>query len=84
MSRARRYTIRSVPPTVDAALRRRAKEEGKSLNQVVLDALGEAVAPEIQHRVFTDLDHCIGTWKEDPECEAALADQDVVDPSLWR
>ena len=33
------YTIRGVPPVVDDALRMRARETGRSLNEVVIDAL---------------------------------------------
>lgn len=33
------YTIRQVPTVVDRALRKRAKSEGKSLNQLALEAL---------------------------------------------
>jgi predicted nucleic acid-binding protein len=35
------YTIRDVPPAVDAAIRRRARTAGASLNRVVNDALAE-------------------------------------------
>jgi hypothetical protein len=53
------YTIRSIPPKVDQALRKRAKKTGKSLNEVVLEALakGTGVTPEA---VFDDLDWFIG------------------------
>lgn len=37
------YTIRAVPKAVDKALRARAKAEGKSLNQVAVELLEEAV-----------------------------------------
>jgi plasmid stability protein len=33
------YTIRNVPHTLDAALRRAAREQGKSLNEVAIEAL---------------------------------------------
>lgn len=33
------YTIRKVPSLVDVALRRRAREQGRSLNEVVVEAL---------------------------------------------
>lgn len=37
------YTIHGVPAAVDAALRRRARERGASLNQTVIDALASAL-----------------------------------------
>ena len=78
------YTIRSVPASVDRALRNRARSEDKSLNQAALEALqrGAGLAPDIQ--VYTDLDDLIGTWESDPEFDRALAAQDVVDRRLWR
>jgi hypothetical protein len=82
--RARQYTIRRVPLVLDAALRRRARREHKSLNEVALEALRRAVdLPEVD-RAFDDLDSCIGTWEDDPEFEAVLAAQDRVDEALWR
>ena len=33
------YTIHGIPAALDAALRRRAREHGASLNQTVIDAL---------------------------------------------
>ena len=80
----KQYTVRGVPDRVDEALRRRAKEEGKSLNQVTVEALaaasGVAEAPVRYH----DLDSLSGTWQADPEFEDALAAQDQVDPDVWQ
>jgi len=58
------YTIRSIPSKVDQALRKRAKKTGKSLNEVVLEALakGTGVTPEA---VFDDLDWFIGSHSLD-------------------
>jgi len=38
------YTIRSIPEPVDNYLRKRARQSGKSLNQVIIDELSEKVA----------------------------------------
>lgn len=38
------YTIRSIPEPVDRYLRKRARQSGKSLNQVILEELSEKVA----------------------------------------
>ncbi len=53
------YTIRSIPPKVDAALRQQARKTGKSLNEVAIDALakGAGVAPGA---TFKDMDWFIG------------------------
>jgi len=78
------YTLRNVPPHLDEALRRRAEEQGKSLNEVTLDVLltGAGLAGEpVKHR---DLGDIAGTWVDDPEIDKALAAQRRVDPELWR
>jgi len=78
------YTLRDIPPTLDSELRRRAKEEGKSLNAVAVEALlrgaGLSGTP-IRQRDLSDI---AGTWQEDPEFDQAIADQDRVDEHLWR
>ena len=79
------YTVRNVPSAVDRALRRRARNERKSLNQVLLEALAAAAgagqAPEL---VFHDLDHLSGKWVEDPGFDEAIAAQDEVDVGAWK
>jgi len=78
------YTLRDIPPTVDSELRRRAKTEGKSLNSVAIEALirgaGLGATPLRQR----DLSDIAGTWREDPEFDQAMAEQDRVDEGLWR
>jgi hypothetical protein len=83
-AKRKRYTIRDVPASVDAALRRKAKHQGRSLNALALDALraqAGIAAAEVEHH---DLDAFVGTWVRDPETEAALADQRSVDERDWR
>jgi plasmid stability protein len=78
------YTLRNIPEAVDAALRRRARQEGKSLNDVALEALSESVGlgPRTVRR--RDLRKLAGTWKPDKEFLKALADQDRIDPEMWK
>lgn len=77
------YTLRNIPAEVDRALRRAAREAGKSLNQTAVEILERAlgVAPSPQKR--RDLSDVAGTWKEDPATEEALEDQRRVDPESW-
>jgi len=77
------YTIRGVSPAVDAAIRRRARATGASLNQVANEALAEGAGVGREHR-RRDLSDVAGTWKRDRAFDAALAAQDVVDEALWR
>ncbi len=80
----RQYTIRAVPASIDRALRRRARQEAKSLNSVAVEALArglelDAVAPE-----YTDLDPLAGSWQDDPGFDRAVADFERVDEEAWQ
>lgn len=78
------YTIRNVPPNLDAALRQRAREEHKSLNQIALEAMTRFLGLSGQAVKQRDLADIAGTWEADPQLEEALEDQRRVDPELWR
>ena len=79
------YTIRNVPDLLDEALRRSAREQGKSLNEVAIEALARGAGLSSEHRFpQRDLSDIAGTWRKDPAFEAALAAQDTIDPELWR
>lgn len=78
------YTLRSIPAALDQALRARAAQEGKSLNQVAREALKRGIGLPEQEESMRDLDHLIGTWQEDPAFDEAIALQDAVDPEAWR
>lgn len=79
-----RYTLRNVPPQLDEALRQRAHEQGKSLNEVTLEALRAGLGLAGQPVKHRDLGDVAGTWVRDPEVEEALAEQRRGDPDLWR
>jgi hypothetical protein len=78
------YTIRKVPETVDSALRRRALQQGKSLNEVAIDALARGAGLGESRGRQRDLRDIAGTWRNDPAFDRALAAQDSVDEELWR
>jgi hypothetical protein len=77
------YTIRSVPKALDAMLRDRARKEGKSLNEMVLQALARAMGFSKEPVRQRDLSRMAGTWVEDPEFDRAVEDQDRIDEELW-
>jgi plasmid stability protein len=81
---SKQYTIRGVPEALDRVLRERARKTGKSLNEAALDALRRGAGVETSPKFYTDLDHLIGKWEDDPQFERAIADQDVVDEASWR
>jgi hypothetical protein len=78
------YTLRKIPNSVDVALRRKAREQGKSLNEVAIDALvrGAGISGEQTQR--RDLRDIAGTWRNDRAFDRALADQDTIDEAIWR
>jgi len=78
------YTIRGIPEAIDSAVRERAKAEGKSLNEVAVEALADGLGLGEGDVVRRDLSEVAGTWKRDAAVEAALADQDRVDAELWK
>jgi plasmid stability protein len=78
------YTIRSIPAHVDRALRERSTREGKSLNEVAIEALERGLdveGPPVRRR---DLGEIAGSWVRDREVDRALDDQRKIDPDLWR
>jgi hypothetical protein len=77
------YTIRRIPKAVDDAIRERARETGKSLNEAVVDVLADGAGVTGTASKRRDLRDVAGTWKPDKTFESALADQDRVDKSLW-
>ena len=69
--------------SVDKALRRKARTERTSLNQVLRAALiREAEGTAVQKRVYTDLDALAGSWAEDAGFDAAIRAQDRIDEVL--
>jgi hypothetical protein len=78
------YTLRGIPEALDDALRQRAKAEGKSLNEVAVDALADGLGLGAEDIVRRDLSDVVGTWKNEAAVQAALASQDRIDKALWK
>lgn len=78
------YTLRGIPKPVDLELRKRARRQRKSLNQVAIEALAEATGLAAEAPVRRDLSGVAGSWVEDAETAAILAEFRRVDPADWR
>jgi hypothetical protein len=78
------YTIRNVPDYLDAALRSAAREQGKSLNEAMLEALARGTGMGNTPCRKRDVSDIVGTWVEDPGFDAALAELDTIDEAIWR
>lgn len=80
----KQYTIRNIPPNIDRALRKRMKDEGKSLNEVVIEALASGSLQTL--RPARDLSYLIGslTSKEAKALEEEIKAQKTIDADLWQ
>jgi hypothetical protein len=63
-----RYAIRKVPKSLDAALRRSAKEQGKSLNEVTIEALARGTG-----MTENEFDSAISVTLRAPGVQTALS-----------
>jgi hypothetical protein len=77
-------TLANIPLELDEALRKKAIAEGKALDEVALDAMRTGLGLSNGGAKLRDLSDIAGTWISDPEVEAALRDQDRVDPEMWK
>ncbi len=77
------YTIRNVPETLDAALRQSARQQGKSLNEVAVEALARGAGVTESRTRQRDLGDIAGSWRKDPEFDRARAAQHTIDEDLW-
>ena len=78
------YTIRNIPDYLDAALRGAAREQGKSLNEVAIEALARGAGlgePRCRQRDLRDI---AGSWLEDAAFDSAIAAQDTIDEEMWK
>ena len=78
------YTIRKLPARLDKLIRKRAKEEGKSLNTVAVEALMEAFGLRGSVPLHRDVGSLAGSWVEDPAVDEALGEQRGIDEEMWR
>jgi len=78
------YTLRGIPKKVDSALRRKAKQEGLSINKAAVRAIAHGLGLAEGQPVYHDLDDLAGTWVEDPAFDRVVREMDTVDPDLWR
>lgn len=77
------YTIRNIPVSLDQALRQAAREQGKSLNEIAVEALARGAGLTESRLRQRDLTDIAGSWRDDPEFDRAIAAQDTVDDELW-
>jgi hypothetical protein len=76
-------TIRNLPPDLAEALEREKRRRGKSLNQTVIDLLGQGLGT--RGAISNGLGGLAGGWSEDEfrDFERATAQFEEVDEELW-
>lgn len=62
-------------------LRERAQNQGKSINQVILDELTKST---IGRRKMADFSDLVGRWEPDPVFDAILENQRPIDADDWK
>jgi plasmid stability protein len=77
------YTIRNIPPELDRALKDRAKQLGKSVNQVALEALARSIGQQVKRRSLREMP---GAWskREAAELDRFLQVHRTIDEELWK
>jgi hypothetical protein len=78
------YTIRKVSDTLDTVLRRWAREQGKSLNEVAIEAMARGAGLTGRTVPQRDLHDIAGTWREDRAFDRARAAHEAIEAKLWR
>jgi hypothetical protein len=77
-------TIRNLPPGIADALEREKRRRGKSLNQTVIDLLGQGLGAGGARS--NGLGRLAGTWSEEEfrDFERATAQFEAIDEELWQ
>ncbi len=82
-------TVRGIDPELDEMLKGIAKQEGKSLNQLAVDALKQRCGLNKEKKytkIHHDLDHLFGSWtqREFDQVQGKIDSESNIDPELWK
>jgi hypothetical protein len=78
------YTLTNIPDDLDRALRERAATEHKSLEVIIVDILAGCLnikSPQSPGKVVCS--ESTSNWRNAPEFEASLRDQNLIDWEAW-
>lgn len=81
-------TIRGIEEEISEKCKRIAEQDGKSLNQFVLDTLKDRVGFKNTKKhtaVYNDMDHLFGIWSEDEynAVQKKIDSERKIDKELW-
>lgn len=82
-------TLRGVDPDTAEKLKATAKNQGKSINQLVIDLIKERLGLKKEKkysRRYTDLDDLFGRWSDEEfnQIMGKIAQERQIDPELWK
>jgi plasmid stability protein len=82
-------TIRGIEPELANKLKEIAKQQGKSVNQIVIEILRKFCGLEKGKRftqVHHDLDHLFGRWTQEEfeRIQGKIDRERKIDPELWQ
>ena len=82
-------TVRGLDETMKENLRRVAKQEGKSLNQFIVDTLKDRLGLKKQKKYTVshhDMDHLFGIWSENEfrSIQQKIDSERKIDKELWQ
>ena len=82
-------TLRGLDHQLADRLQQAAREEGKSVNQFVLETVRKRLGLEKEKRftaVHRDMDHLFGKWSEQQfgEIQSKIDTEREIDEELWR
>jgi hypothetical protein len=77
------YTIRNIPPDLDRAIKARAKQLGKSVNRVAIEALAQSLGQPVRYRNLRSMP---GAWsgKQAAQFDRFLEQHRKIDKELWK
>jgi len=82
-------SVRGLDPELEEKLKQVAREKGKSVNQVVIEAMKKQFGL-VKERKFTkiyhDLDHLFGRWSQEEfdHIQEKIESGRKIDEELWR
>ena len=74
--------LRDIPEDVERALRAKAQAEGKTPEQVAIEAIAATTSPTGKEK--NDFSAVVGTWVEDPIFDEIGREHERIDPDLWK
>ena len=82
-------TIRGIDNDISEKLKETAKEEGKSVNKLLLDLIKQNIGEGEKKKypkLYKDLDHLFGAWSEDEfmKMQNIIEMQRNIDQELWQ